>query len=233
MKPVSVHILATCIDRAMVRNTLMVFETLRIGFPNARVFVYGNGLDAASGDDARKAARKVGAEFHAFPVRPHGQWIESLIGKQTQPFWICDTDITFHKSVEGWFEGATDLFAGRYEPEFFEPWTQSQHVARLHPSLMWFNPRSLRAAIRAWPGTHPWLNSVEKTLIRWTFVPVRGDLCFYDTCAGLHHALGGTHFTRDQNDCFSHRFSGTYSHLIGATEAQLRAHEEICKTATP
>jgi hypothetical protein len=230
----NVFILATCLNHKMMDNTLMVFKTIRIGFPTADIKVCGNRLDQIAGKLVEEASLKVGAQFDNFPEVAHGAWIESLLYNEREPFWICDTDITFHKPVEHWFENSDKLFAGRYEPEFYEPWTQSQSVARLHPSLMWFNPRMLRAAIRAWPsGDNQIMPTVEKNLIRWSLVPVRGSFFLYDTCAGLHHALGGELFNREQNDCFTHRFCGTYSHITGVTEDWLKEHEAICKASMP
>lgn len=229
----NVFVLATCLTHDLLENTLMVFQTIRTGFPTANIEVRGNALDEVAGRLVEESALKVGAQFRNLPEVSHGAWIESLVYQESEPFWICDTDVTFHDKVEHWFEQSDELFAGRYEPEFYEPCTKSQHVSRLHPSLMWLNPRTLRAALRSWPGNHPFLNSVQKHLIQWSFVPVRGSLFFYDTCAGLHHAFTGRHFTKEQNDCFSHKFAGTYSNLIGASEEQLKMHEEICKTSDP
>lgn len=226
----NVHVLATVLNPDLIANTLMVFDTIRVGFPTANIHVFGNGLNESAGVKVHASAYKVGASFN--PIErtiTHGEWIESLVQCETSPFWICDTDVIFHAKVEHWFDSFHGLFAGRYEPEFFEQWTQSLHVARLHPSLMWLNPRPLRAAIRGWPGKHKFYDATEKTLIQWAFVPHGGRLLFYDTCAGLHHALTGERFTKDQNDCFTHRFCGTYADLIQASEDALKCHEDVCK----
>lgn len=225
-----VHILATCLNDSLLKNTLLVFDSLRIGFPIVEIAVYGNGLPASVDGTVRVHAHKAGAEFVTLPTMiPHGTWIESLIAEETHPFWICDTDIEFYRPVESWFKNSTALFAGRYEPEFFERWTQSVHMARLHPSLMWFNPVLLRAAMRSWPGKHTFFSAVEKVMVRFAFVPAGGRLMFFDTCAGLHHALGGLPFTKEQNECFTHQFAGTYRDLLGVPESELRAHEKACK----
>lgn len=231
----NVHILATVLKHELIASTLLVFKTLRAGFPTATIHVAGNDLDHPCDIVLGRAAQAVGASYANIPRVAHGAWIEFLLRRESEPFWICDGDIEFYGCVEDWFKNPTErqLFAGRYEPEFFEEWTQSQHVARLHPSLMWFNPRPLRAAMRLWPGKHPFFHSVEKTLVRWAFVPDSGKLRFYDTCAGLHHALEGTPFTPAQNDAFHHTFAGTYSDLIGATDEDSHNHEALCKSALP
>lgn len=151
--------------------------------------------------------------FRNIPPVAHGEWIEMLMVSEREPFWICDTDMVFFDKVEDWkFDG---LFAGRYEPQFFEPWTQTVHMARLHPSLMWFNPVPLRTEIRAWPGKNGFFDTVESGLFRWHWVPEWGKpLRFYDTCSGLHHAFKGIAFTDEQEQCFAHLMCGSYGHLI-------------------
>lgn len=214
-----VHILATCRNPALIDATTLVFKTLRIGFPTANISVRANGFfpDLETNAQLIEATSRlwVGFALEKNPIT-HGQWITELIEKNNEPFWICDTDIIFRSSVESWFnESSRCLFAGRYEPEFFDPWTETRHVARIHPSLMWFNPVPLREAMAKWPGKHPFLDTVEKNLIRWHWVPHatrRTEL--YDTCAGLHQAFGGVPFTEEQNRAYDHLFAGTYSDLL-------------------
>lgn len=93
---------------------------------------------------------------------------------------------------------------------------------------MWFNPRPLRAAMRSWPGLNPFLHTVQSHLIQWQVIPRRGDASlFYDTCAGLHHAFGGTAFTDSQNLAFGHLFAGTYADLLTDTLNLLQTHEAV------
>lgn len=215
----NVFVLATCRNPELIRNTLLVFKTFRVGFPNANLIVYGNGLAAQPDLLVREATSIAAGRYIPMNRVPHGVWIEGLLGESQEPFWICDTDVVFFEKVEDWFVDSASLFAGRYEPEYVEPWTRMLHVARLHPSLMWFNAPYLRAAMRGWPGVHEFLTTCEMNLIRWNFVPKRGwdgkcQIAFYDTCAGLHHALGGEPFTDEQNRVFEHLFAGTYSDLL-------------------
>lgn len=205
----------------------LVFDTIRIGFPNADILVYGNGLEPDASWLIECYSRSVGAQYKRIPMHPHGQWIESILENERDPFWICDTDVVFFDPVEQWFKGSSDLFAGRYEPEFWEEWTETVHVARIHPSLVWFNPQPLRAAIRAYPGKHEFFGSVQTSLIQWSMVPRFGqDPLFYDTLAGLHHALGGTQFTEEQNKSYGHLFCGTYIDLISECHKNLKSRHE-------
>lgn len=205
-----VHILKTCRNEALRRNSELVFETIETGFPTAEICVREN-RDG---------------------LVPHGVWIESLINQESEPFWICDTDIIFHSKVEDWDFGKA-LFAGRYAPQFFEPWTNATHVSRLHPSLMWLNAPYIISMLKEWPCKHPFFVSVRSNLIQWNWVPSAGKLFFYDTCAGLYHALGGQEFSTAQCQAYSHLFCGTYSDLHPGWEALQAAHEKIISGSVP
>lgn len=223
----NVHLLITCLDASRIDMATLVFRSIRVGFPTAGVFVYSNGCNSA---EAAGAIR-----FHALEAKAawchnlntlvsHGEWIERLISIENAPFWIVDSDVVFFDKVEHWFAGSDALFAGRYEPEFWESWTKTIHVARLHPSLMWINPVPLRAAMRGWPGKHEFFDSVQKELIRWHWVPECTDrwrrVKFYDTMAGLWQSgIGGLQFTAEQNAAYEHLFCGSYAGMMPGMEA--------------
>jgi len=209
---IRVHILATCLVPARIYSLLLVFKTLRVGFPTDQILIYGNNLDERIIPHLKKVMDD-GMDFINIPPIAHGEWIEKLMVSEPGPFWICDTDIVFFDQVQDWkWDG---LFAGRYEPGFFEPWTKTFHMSRLHPSLMWLNPVPLRTAIRSWPGKNAFFDTVESGLFRWHWVPEFGQpLKFYDTCAGLHHAFKGVAFTDEQDQSFAHLMCGSYGHLI-------------------
>lgn len=217
----TVHILATIRNETLRHAVLLVFKTLRTGFPAAHVVVWGNGLTEKQCLMMHAVCAGVKADFRNVPRRTHGQWIETLVVNALEPFWICDTDMVFFKAVQGPKSKVQSLFSGRYEPEFLEEWTGTRHMARLHPGLMWFNPAALRAAMRCWPGKDEFFGTVKREFFEWQFIPVRtegrrqrAEIWFYDTCAGLHQALGGTAFSAAQNECFEHLHCGTYADLI-------------------
>ena len=215
MKP-TVHILATVRKPELLPAALLVFDTLRVGFPTATVVVWGNALDNKSASAVRQGCERVGAIFQNNPLTSHDRWIESLVLTLNDPFWVCDTDNVFWASVEAW--PMPLHFSGRFEPEFSEEWMQTRHVARLHTSLMQFNPASLRVAMREWACQIPevWRRSAEFPFIRMQFIPVRGSdpLC-YDTCAGLWQAGIGMPFTEEQNAAYDHLHCATYVDAIG------------------
>jgi hypothetical protein len=217
-----IHILVTVRKTELLPAATLVFKTLRVGFPTSPIFVWGNGLPMFLEDQVRAAARPTGATFNNLKPTCHDHWIEQLVLNQAQPFWICDTDMVFFDECEWFFDGRdSDLFAGRFEPTWHEPWTDSVHVERLHTCLQWFNPVALRAAMAGWlHSTVPQVfANAEMPLIRQHFVPVRGGkTLFYDSTAGLWHAGGGTKFTARQNGAFEHLHCGSYSDEVGKVD---------------
>lgn len=209
-----VHILVTVRKPELLPAALLVFRTLRVGFPTAPVYVWGNALDPASALAVSHAAERCGARFNNLQPTVHDAWIEQLVLYQAQPYWICDTDMVFFEAVEWWL-GPTDteLFAGRFEPAWYEPWGQSRHVERLHTCLQWHNPAALRAAMLRWcrekvPAV--W-HSGQTTFIRQNWLPSREGTILYDTTAGLWQAGWGTKFSAVANEAFEHLHAGTYA----------------------
>lgn len=215
----TVHILATVRKPALLDAALLVFRTLRVGFPTVKVRVWGNGLDEWAALMVATAARNAGAEFGNLPPTSHDAWIESLIEESTEPFWICDTDIVFWEAVEKWFDVAKEYvnFAGTWEPQFHEEWTDSIHVERLHTCLMYIVPQNVRAEMRRFMSSvpAPWGNSADFPFIRQHFIPRYENVpLFYDTCAGLYHAVNGKPFTERQLACFEHLHCATYADAL-------------------
>jgi len=218
-----------------------VFRTLRVGFPNAEIAVTGNALECFAASEVHQGAQHVDASFSNCMTRlSHDAWIEALVNNQSYPFWICDTDVVFFDKVESWSAGAAAAepgkpfsFVGRFEPWFVEPWTKTEHVARLHTALMYIDPIRVRMAIREWMGKFPMLfHTAQMNLIRQHFVPVlEGHPLFYDTMAGLFQAGYGTPFSITQNCAFEHLHCGTYADVISRAAPSLadlqKVHKEI------
>ena len=220
----NVHILFTLLNPSRLKASLLVFQSIRIGFPTANIIVYVNGLQYNNCRPLIEAVFQGAKAKHIYiGLHSHGQWIEWLLARESKPFWICDSDTVFFDKVEDWFAGSPELYAGRFEPQFWEAWTQTIHMARIHPSLVWFNPQPLRAAIRAWPGKHEFFSTVQFNPIQWFVVPEIGcDLRFFDTLSGLYHAIGGRVFSEKENEAYGHLFCGTYIHLISEQHPNLR-----------
>lgn len=224
---------------------LLVFKTLRVGFPHSPVTVYGNGLRSDHAAAVQQAAASADAEFNWIRPTAHDVWLEHLIRSQDAPFWICDTDMVFRSPVPEPSPGV--WLSGRFEPGFNEEWTRSWHVERLHTCLLYVNPVHIRALMRSWLHQHvpDIFSHAGCQFVRQHFVAVNETVGrrstaatgassngggapppyhqptthFYDTAAGLWHAFGGTPFDAEQDAAFEHLHCGSYSDLIGRCES--------------
>lgn len=211
----NLHLLATRLPGGALEASVLTFRTLRVGFPTARVMVWVNDVDPEARGAIIRAAAMVKAEVRELHRISHDVWISTLLDKADSPFWIADTDLVFWSAVEGFAAGH---MAGRFEPEFVEQWSGTLHVQRLHTSLLFLDPNEIRRRLREWvnrwhPKGFPFAPLME--MVRQQYVPVDGHPpMFYDTCAGLYHAIGGKAFTAQQNAAFEHLHCGCYSHRI-------------------
>lgn len=210
----TVHILSTCRNTDLLPYSLLVFDSLRVGFPHADVTVHINkrGMDEDSFDIIKKRAALEGCDtVEADTI--HHEWIEQLVKQNSEPFWICDTDVVFHGEVEGW-EFSTPL-AGRRIPEWDDEFTKCITRSRLHTSLMHINPVEVRAAIKNYNSK---LTETEFAppcnLFHPLRIPFNSRTYFHDTTSLLYHAIGGQPLTPLQLDCFSHFDFGTISDLV-------------------
>jgi hypothetical protein len=95
--PPRVHILATCRNPELLPATLLVFKSIRVGFPTAEIHVVYNNLSLEHEGILNGENRN----YHAETILPltstiiHHEWITLLLEHETEPFFICDTDMVF------------------------------------------------------------------------------------------------------------------------------------------
>ena len=230
-----VHLLATVRKEELLPATTMVFKTLRTGFPTADVIVDLCGFNPECEHlDVKRACDDVGATSNMACLEgPHfaPEWIKSLLENESEPFWICDTDMVFFDSVEKWDFGDAPM-AGRYVPQFFDKFTNCVTRARLHTCLIWMNPKRIKEEAGRYHSRFPSTPFNPKPdLIKPMFHPLLSPAgrevrtsYFYDVCGLLYHAIGGVSFTPEQKNAFGHLNFGTISDLVAPAypELQLR-----------
>lgn len=214
----NINILVSLTDPKCFESCTLVFGTLRVGFPTAKVHVTLNGNLNVAGSQYAKfkfAVEACGATLHEldFTVH-HGEWIqqtvESAAASGDRPCIILDSDCIFWQSVEHW-EFDTAL-AGYYVPTIFNDFSQCVSFARIHTSLMWIDaPRLVQEVGEKYPNAHkmngeycpfnPFMPRVEF---------VHGVPFFFDSCAALYAAIGGTHFGQEHKACFEHLNSASF-----------------------
>lgn len=221
----TIHILATVRRAELLPAALLVFRTLRVGFPSAPVQVWGNGLTGEARGAVENATAMVGGTFTNLAGTVHDTWIESLVLESFTPFWIVDTDVVFWGNMDkasgeaalagGHQVPGTAAIMGRFEPAFQVE--DLVHVERLHTCVMRIDPGGLRAALRTWAAQWPapWNGTAQYPFVRQHFVPVCGEPTrFYDSMAGAYHAVGGRAFTEEEDSQFAHIHCATWSDLL-------------------
>jgi hypothetical protein len=204
-----VHILVTCRNPELKAMSLLVFDTIRIGFPTARIHCYLNDIKDA----------EIIARCHVFSDDVtqvdmiHHKWIQMLLNSEIEPFVICDTDMVFYSKVEDWkFDTA---LAGYRIPEFMDEFTNAITRSRLHTSLMFIDPVKFQQNIEAYEGAFPETPfNPMASYVDPLCLPLNGRGYFHDTMSMAYHAFGGTEFTQKQKDCYMHMHFGTISDLV-------------------
>lgn len=210
-----VYILATVRKPGLLPAATLVFETLRTGFPTAAITVQSNGCRPESLLALNEHCKAVDARLEAgMAPTQQDRWLTRLLEVAHEPFWICDTDIVFFGSMEGL---GLPYLAGEYQPTFLEEFTRTIHAERLHTALMYIDPVTVRDAVRQYQSRCPNAPSVDvqRVLIQQTYIPTPNGTVFYDTAAGLYHAIGGARFSDDILAKFEHLQCATYIDLIG------------------
>lgn len=208
----NVFILATCRKPELFPFTELVFKTLRVGFPTARVTVFFNDISNECHDHLNAIAKDRGCDV--FQTRTiHHEWIGSLVANEQEPFYILDTDVIFYGSFEGFtFEKP---LAGWRIPEWDDEFSGCITRARLHTSLLYIDPVRVREEIKAKcavvPNTPftPVVNVYNPICL-----PYKGRMYFYDTCGILYHLIGGQAFEPKHKNVYCHMGFGTIPDIV-------------------
>lgn len=223
----SVHIKVHIPTHADMGMCLLVFRTIRIGFPTSPIYAHVDSCDerqwkqviAALDECSAKLFTRSTPQTHCLR---HDDWIESLLVGLEQPIVICDTDMVFHESVEDW--AFDHPLAGAFEPTHWNPVTNAIHWARLHTSLLFVNPFYIRHTVKACLFNDvPHVDTLPKPdlLVKQTWIPntynhIDGPskMVFADTGCRLYRLIGGQAFTDAQRDAYTHMHCGTWSDVV-------------------
>lgn len=216
----SVKILVSVPDARSFDACTLVFNTLRTGFPTAKIHVDINGMCSPEHTVAiEEKAQRADCFTKRLVKTVHlGDWIRNAVEGHIfdWPLVILDADTVFWKSVEDWQFKPETLLAGYYNPQMWNDFAKCVSVARLHTSCLWFpNVSELRAQIvKAYPQSHgkageycpcdPFMPAVRFT---------SGQAFYWDCCANLYQMLGPSRCERfgpEQKECFDHLNSASF-----------------------
>jgi hypothetical protein len=204
-----VRIITCCPEQAALYANLLVFRSLRVGFPTAHVVVTDNGSRPWARVRIMEAAQQCGAEMRVTERRPYGDLIAQLFSEapDAEPLALVDPDICFWENVEQWRFAPTILLAGRLIPAHRCDVEQCVIHRRFHTSFLWMpDPRLLRLAWPAVTDPHGWRQ------VRWS--DAAGEKHLWDNGTALYAGLEPA-----ARQAFDEAQLDSYEHLFGGTEA--------------
>lgn len=209
MSTPTVVIITFCPAPLLSYGTLLVFKTLRIGFPTARVVVIDNGSHKSVLPDIERAAVDAGCEFRSIRMRHFVDNLRWLLLEQEEfgPFVLLDPDVMLWEKIEDW-KFDPYLMAGRLMPWMF---TIDKRVCgtRLHPSHLWIpSPDALRGAVSGIMDRDTWSTLIGSCEMN--------NGISLDTLSPLYIALKDRchSFTDDELDHFDHLCFGCHLPLM-------------------
>jgi hypothetical protein len=224
-----VHVLTYCAHPTSAYGSLMVFDTIRTGFPSADIEVWDNGSHGDVVPQIKSAAENVGAKFTAMTNRHYSDHLRWVLLERPHPegvpLVLSDPDVVFWGSVEE-LDFGSSLMAGRLMPT-----TERADVvtmARLHPSLLFIpDVHQLRlAAKRIASGSFAWDGIGQHT--SW----IDGKAHFWDTLSDLYNAVQGecTAFGEAVLNRYDHLFFGTHLVVLAASQAGNSASKQCVES---
>jgi hypothetical protein len=235
----TVCILTLCSDLTYLYGTLTTLQTIRTGFPTARVLVCDNGSLPDAQRQIRQAADTAGAQFLQLapplsPPLPHWDVLRGLIQDERflvslrvtprSPLVILDGDILFWENCESW--QVDGILAGRLVPAGVRGMGEETVLLlpRLHTSFLWIpDRRTLRQRIEDIQATH----TTWDPFTPWTIPnPFRSRVWYLgDTASNLYGAVREqcAPFTPSHLDCYDHLFCGSSPANIA----------ELCRSPVP
>jgi hypothetical protein len=218
----TVHILATVRQPELLEAALLVFKSLRVGFPTFKVACYPNVLiDSPEAELAiQKAALDTDCEvrFQTNNGEPyvwdHPGWIRHIIETEKGTAIICDTDMILYENMEGWELGGVHMMGWRI-PQFRCPYTRSVTLQRLHTCLLWLDCDALRSLLEWESKKYMAPMDLISPCTFWDC----GTKYFHDTLGQMANAcyVNTRGFTDQQLDALGHCFSGTLLDVVGPT----------------
>lgn len=130
-----VFIITFCKNKNLSYGTTLVFDTIRLSFPNSNIYVIDNGIIIKSVKDlVIEKTKEIGGEF----ISPknfysHDIVLRDIVKNMSGSIAVVDPDIIFWDR----FDSIPDsLISGRKIPTFYDPISACINYERIHTSLL-------------------------------------------------------------------------------------------------
>jgi hypothetical protein len=209
-----VLILTYCREPSLLAaGTLLVFRTLRTGFPTAEVTVIDNASLPEVRPAIRKAAEASGCAYvQRDPEIRHEDYLREVIAGSDGdgPVVLLDPDVIFWEECEQWrFDR---LLAGRMLPEFLDEFTGCRTLPRLHTSFLWIRDLAvLRERVSALVARYFDFDPFPPRMFAVDGEWYRGDTLAF-LCGALPDDVQA--FGEHELDAYDHLFCGSHLDLV-------------------
>lgn len=205
----TVVVITYCRKIELLYGSTLVFDSLRVGFPDAKVVV----IDNSSIHEAHKAikskAESIDANFaNNDSYKEHHILIEKVLSQISGPVCIVDPDVIFWDRIPE----PTSLIEGRLIPRFKDAYAQCVAEPRIHTSMMYVRDTDeLQKRITEIKKTYvefdPWIPIMLKVNGAWR----RWDTgaCLYAAAPKLFRPYG-----KKELNCYDHLFCGSHIDLV-------------------
>ena len=223
----NLFILTWCQDEETLYGNLLTAQTLRIGFPTANVTVVDNASIPSAREKIKQTYEREGCKFIQLDTEiPHHQFIGDVIAHYPgDNVAFLDPDLVFWGNMEELdYPG---LLNGRLIPNFYDNFTRTKTVERLHTSLIVIpDLATLRAYLQKTRMHH-----FEAAYVAPTMIKMDGVWYRWDTMATMYGELKDfCHVFGEELDMYDHLFCGSnfhfIKHKIGVQELE-QVHEEV------
>ena len=195
----------------------LVFRTIRTGFPTALIVVWYNGnpdlVEYAYARIIEYGLKDEVAFLTLQEKESHARWIETLVLSSKDPFFICDTDVIFWDKIN--IPSPLGAVSGFQVPAFKDPYTGCTTVSRIHPSLMYIDPRKVKAEI-AHATKDLKITRLNPLINLYAPFTLPSGL-FYDCCAMLTQAVSSEPFPKEVLAKYEHLNCATYVDEVEST----------------
>ena len=218
-----VYVLTYCKDIQQLYGAMLVFDTIRVGFPTAEIIVVDNNSISDAVIEIEKAADKVNAKFIKLEKEVfHHEYLRFILNSENDEaqIYIIDPDVIFWENVETFT--TNKLMAGRLIPEFFDAYTDVLTKARIHTSFLHIpSVNLLRDRINIME------NKYRTDLIKYITLKTNDEWVMWDTFAQVFECLHSDIevFTEEKNECFEHIFCGSHLNLLAKRHCNTRMHD--------
>lgn len=206
-------------DESAFFGNSLIFETIRVGFPNAKITVADNGSSMEMLLRLLPLADKVGASVRPYRRMRHGEMLQVVFSNcQSEKCVLLDPDICFWEDLSDIDErpelAPSDfIIAGRHIPAHFDFVSGSKQESRLHTSFVVVNNVPALNGLIAQAGIEPQETGGGKKLYVSTM---------WEVTALAEQAGKCRHFPESILNAYDHIFMGTHPHVSSNLPSSFR-----------